>query len=525
MGKQKRVIFYLILSVMILSLLAGCNTTESSTETSNESKSETSTDNTNKSTEKELVVDLSGDAATLDPGRQYNTSSYTVYRNIFDNLLRRDSKTLEIIPWVAESWEQTSPTAWEFVIREGIQFHNGEPLQASDVVFSLERILDPAFGSPQFANFSTIKEVETDGSVVTITTHEPSPTLLTQLVNLSVVPESYVKEHGNDHFNLNPVGSGAYILEKWDRGNEIVLNANPDYWKGEPSIKKVVFRAVPNAASRIADLQSGLADIVFPISPDDVQNIEQNPDLKVLSTPTERVTYLAFNVLGDTPTKSEEVRKAIAYGVNYEEMMSALLGGYGDKVNSVLTPFSFGYIESIEGYEYNPEKAKELLNQAGYSDGLTLDFATSPAYDQRVIQAVQGDLSKIGIEVNIVNTDHATYLQNIQSENRNWGSIRMGNWSCACLDADGTIYPLFRTGSVWSSYSNEDFDKAVDAARTTTDESERLAAYENGFKILHDEVPGIGLWQLHQLYGASKNLNWKPDAQESFFVQDMEWVE
>jgi peptide/nickel transport system substrate-binding protein len=516
----KKTNFSWLFSLLIISLLiVGCSnsetTSDSSSDTSADSQSEGKTD---------LVVDLSGDPATLDPGLQYNTTSYTVYRNIFDNLLRRNPETLEIIPWVAESWEQTNPTTWEFVITDGIQFHNGDPLQSSDVVYSIERILNPDFGSPQFANFSMIDSATAEGNIVKITTKEPSPTLLTQLVNLSIVPEKYVTEVGDQEFNNNPVGSGAYTFEKWEKGNQVVLTANPDYWNGKPSIEKVTFRSVPNAASRIADLQSGKADIVFPITSDDIATIEGDQNLQVLSAPTERVTYLAFNVLGDTPTKELKIRQAIAHGINYDQMIETLLAGHGDRVNAVLTPLSFGYTEDIAGYDYDPEKAKELLAEAGYADGVTVDFATSPAYDERLIQAVQGDLAKVGIEVNIVNTDHATYLQNVQGGNNNWGSIRMGTWSCACLDADGTIYPIFRSGSIWSSYSNEDFDKAVDAARTTTDETERLGHYQTAFEILDDEVPGIGLWQMYQIYGAKKNLNWKPDAQESFFVLDMEWT-
>ncbi|MHB1681353.1 MAG: ABC transporter substrate-binding protein [Bacilli bacterium] len=470
-----------------------------------------------------LVVDESSGPSNLDPGLQYNLESYSVYRNIFDNLLRRNPKTLKIGPWIATTWKQVNPTVWTFKIRSGVKFQNGQPLSAADVAFSLQRILDPAFHSPQNANFSAISSVSAHGEVVTIKTAKPDPTLLSELTTLSIVPEQYVKTHGNAYFNLHPIGSGPYELVSWVNGSSVTLKRNPHYWGGEPSIPKVVFRAVPNAATRIADLQSGEADIALSLTPNDAQIIKHSNGLRVLSVPTERVAYLAFNVLGNTPTKSVLVREAIAYGIDYSAIISSLEQGYAQPVKEVLTPIAFGYDKNVPGFTYHPNKAKQLLKEAGYSHGVTVDFATSPSYDQTVVQTIQAELGQIGIKVNIVNTDQATYLQKVQSPSHNWGSIRMGLWSCGCLDADGTIYPLFHTGSIWSSYSNSKFDAAVTAARTTTNVAQRLSDYKTAFQILQKTVPGVGMWQADSIYGASDHLKWAPDAQEDFFVQNMQW--
>lgn len=471
----------------------------------------------------DLRVDLASEPATLDPGLQYDTSSYSVYRNIFDQLLRRNIDTKEIEPWIAKSWERKSPTSWEFTIRDGVKFTNGESLTAKDAAFSLNRILGSELNSPQVANYSTVESAKGSGNVLTITTAEPSPTLLDQLVNLSIVPEDYVKKVGAEEFNLKPIGSGAYKLEEWNQGNSISLSTNQDYWGEKPEIPGAVFRFVPNGASRIADLQSGQAHLVLGISPDDVTQIESNDTLKVLSGPTERVAYLAFNTVNeDAPmSSSKELRQAVALGIDYQAIIDSLLKGYGERVDVVLTPESFGYPEDIEGYSYDPETAKELLKKSGYADGVTLEFATSPNYPQTVVQAIQADLKEIGIKVNIVSTDQATYLQKIQDPARKWGDIRFGQWSCACLDADGTIYPLFYSDSVWSSFSNKKYDKLVEAAGTTRDEDKRKELYNEAFQVLQEEMPGVGLWQVESIYGATTNLQWKPDVQESFFIQDM----
>ncbi|SFL60469.1 peptide/nickel transport system substrate-binding protein [Paenibacillus sp. 1_12] len=509
----------LIFSLLVIITLVGCSIANKQAASTEQKPQDTTTQKESR----KLVVDLANESSNLDPGLQYNFDSYSVYRNIFDNLIHRDPKTNKFVPWVAESWKQDSPTTWTFKIRGDIKFHNGDALTAEDVAFSIQRILDKDFRSPQYANFNMISSAKAEGSDLKITTDQPSPTLLTQLVNLSIVPQKYVKEKGNDQFNLNPVGSGAYQFESWAKGTQITLKANASYWGGKPEIPSVEYRFVSNPASRVADLQSGKADFVSAVSPDDVDNIKSKPELQVFSTPTERVAYLAFNMVGDTPTKSSQVNQAIAYGINYDSLITSLLHGYGKPVTQVLTPLSFGYDTSIPGYSYNPEKAKALLKEAGHANGITLDFATSPSFDQRIVQAVQGDLDKIGVKVNIVSTDQATYLKKVQDPARKWGSIRMGIWSCSCMDADGTILPLFRTGTIWSSYTNPAFDQAVDAARTTTDEAVRTSNYKKALNVLQNDVPGIGLYQAYALYGASKQLQWQPDPQENFFVKDMKW--
>jgi peptide/nickel transport system substrate-binding protein len=469
-----------------------------------------------------LVVDVPNAPANLDPGLQYNTDSYVVYRNIFDSLVRRDPVSLNIVPWIADSWKQSTPTTWEFTIHKGIKFQDGSPLTAADVAFSLNRILDTTFNSPQLANFNAAKVATASGDIATIETFKPSPVLLSFLTTLAVVPEKYVMAKGAKQFNLEPIGSGPYQLKSWQQGTTVDLDANPTYWKGKPPFEHVTFRNVPTASGRVADLQSGKADFAFQLSPDDADTVKSAADLQVLAAPTERVGYIALNVLGNTPTKSLQLRQAIGYAIDYDSLIKNLLKGYGKPVKQVLTPLSFGYDTSVAGFTYDPAKATQILASAGLQN-ISLTFDTSPSYDPNIIQAIQADLKKVGIDVKIVNTDQATFLKKVQSPDHTWGSIRFGRWSCSCLDADGTIYPLFHTGTIWSSYSNPAFDQAVDDARITTDTAKRTSDYQKALNILQQDVPGIGIYQDYAIYGASTHLQWKPDAQESFFIYDIRW--
>jgi peptide/nickel transport system substrate-binding protein len=466
-----------------------------------------------------LTVDLSSYPASLDPGLQYDTESYSVYRNIFDQLLHRNPTTEQVIPWLATSWKQDNSTTWTFDIRKGVKFSNGEPLTAADAAFSIERILNPSFGSQQEANFSAIASATGSGDTLTIKTKYPSPTLLTYLTTLSVVPEAYVNKVGNAAFNLHPVGSGPYEYVSSIPGSQVIVKRNPDYWGPKPQIASVVFRAVPDIATRVADLQSGQAQLADSMTPDSVAQLK-SAGLQVLSTPTERVSYLAFNTIHGGATDSTTVRKAISEAIDYNALVNDLEKGYASRVNSVATPLNFGYPKSLPDYTYNPAQAKKLIQQSGDA-GQTVIMATSPTYDPTIVQAIQANIQAVGLNVKIESTDQATYLEKVQSPSHNWGSIRFGQWSCSCLDADGVAYPLFHTGTIWSSYSNPTFDNLVTEARETLDSNTRTSLYAQAYGILAQDVPGIGLFQIDAIYGASTKLQWKPDAQQDFFVADM----
>jgi len=468
-----------------------------------------------------ITIDIANNPSTLDPGLQYDESTYSVYRNIYDQLLRRDPKTNEPVPWLATKWKTTSPTTWVFTMRSGVQFSNGEALTADDAAFSINRILDPKYNSPQYANFSAIDHAKAlSDTQLEITTKSPSPTLLTYLTTLSVVPKDYVEKVGAKGLNAKPIGSGAYQLESATSGSRYVLSLNPHYWGKEPAIRTVVFRPVADASSRVSDLQSGQAQLASGLTPDQAVQLQGYSNVQVLTAKTERVAYLAVNALGDTATKNVDIRRAIAMGINYESIIKNLESDYASPIGTTLTPLAFGYPDALPNYRYDPERAKELVKATGLKN-ITIKFPTSPSFDPQLVQAIQSDLGKIGIKVEIENSDQATYLKNVQDPAHQWGSLRFGQWSCSCLDADGVIYPLFRTGGIWASYSNPEFDKAVDAARATLDRDKRQAEYDKAIDIIAKDVPGIGLFQVQAIYGASTRLNWSPDAVQSLYVDQM----
>lgn len=468
-----------------------------------------------------LTIDAPNDAATLDPHVQWDTDSYGVYRNIFDNLLTRDA-TGKIVPQIATAWRFVEDTHVEFDIRTDVKFQDGSPLSAEDVVFSVKRITNPSFKSPQLSQFDQIADAEALGpSKVRLTLHKPYPVLLAQLVKLSIVPKAYVERVGDQAFNLKPLGSGPYQLHEWQKGVQVTLDANDSYWRGKPPFKSVIFRAVPDVSTRVADLKTGRADLIRLLPPDEAIALKRDARLAVLSVPTERVGYLFINAQAGA-TADVRVRRAIAHAIDKRGLVDALLQGFGKPVDSIGAEPIFGYLPDITGYDYDPAKARALIKDAG-AQGAAITFLTSPAYDRQVVEAIQQMINDIGLKVEVVTLDHATFLRRRQGTPADAGGVALGVWSCACQDADGIIFPLFRSGSTWSKYANPAYDAAVDAARGMLDETKRLAEYRKAYDILRQDVPGLGLYQAFASYGARKELKWRPTPNESLFVMDMSW--
>ncbi len=471
-----------------------------------------------------LVVDLVNEPATLDPHRQWNPDSYYAYRNIYDNMVTRDAAG-NIVPQVATSWQAISDSVIEFKIRNDIRFHDGTPLTADDVVFSVKRIIDPDFKSPQLGQFNQIIDAEkVDDSTVRLTTDGPYPPLLAQLVKLSIVSKAYAQSVGDEGLNRNPMGSGPYKFVEWRSGVKVSLEANEDYWRGAPPFAKAEFRTVPDASTRIADLRTGRADIAVSLNADQAAELAGDSNLQVLSTPTERVAYLMMNTLSG-PTADVRVRQAIAYAVDRKLIIDALLGGYSKPVNELLTPAHFGYDGGSQGYPFDPAKAKALLAEAGLSDGVEVEMITAPVFDQRIVQAIQQQLSDVGITMNIAMSDMRTFLQRRRGSPEEFGNLVFGRWSCACQDADGVLFPMFHTDSIWSKYSNKDLDKLLEAARVSLDEDERKKDYAAANALIQADAPSIALYQAAAIYGARKELGWQPTPNESLFIIDMTWTE
>ncbi|XUY28602.1 ABC transporter substrate-binding protein [Agrobacterium sp. rho-8.1] len=471
-----------------------------------------------------FTVNLVNEPSSLDPHVQWNPDSYFVYRNIFDNIVTRDDGG-KIVPQLATEWTYLSDTKIEFTIRDDVTFHNGQKLTPEDVAFSVKRIIDPAFASPQLSQFNKIVNAEVTGpSKVTLTTDGPYPALLAQLVKLSVVPKETVEKVGKDAFNLNPVGSGPYRFMRWDRGIAVTLEANPDYWGDKGPFKGVTFRAVPDAATRLANIQAGAADLVVTLDSDLAAQLEGSQSGKALSVLTERVAYFAFNAQ-KPPMNDANLRKAVAYAIDKEGITQGILGGYDKPVDQFMSPAHFGWVEGMTPTPYDPEKARALIAAAGSAATQPIPLLTSPVYDQRVVQALQQMLTDVGLNVGIQMTDMATWLKQMQGGPATVPATAFSRWSCACQDADGILFPTLNSTSGWATAGDKSIDDALVAARQTLDDAKRLEFYKTVQQINSEKNYLIPLYQAAIIYGASSKLGWQPTPNESMFLNRMTWSE
>ena len=469
-----------------------------------------------------LVIDLSNETASLDPHMQWNQNSYAVYRNIFDNLVTRDDNGV-IAPAVASSWKALDETRTEFTIRDDITFHDGQKLTPEDVVYSIKRITDKATASPQRSQFESVITAEVTGPhTVLLTTAKPYPPLLAQLVKLSIVPKHYVEKLDKDAFNLKPLGSGPYIFREWKRGVGITLDRNEAYWGRKGVLPRAEFRFVPDPGTRVADLRTGKADLAVDLNPDLAETIKKDAVCEPRITLTERVSFLRTNN-GRTPTSSRLIRQAMAYGVDKQGLIDGLQNGNDKLASTMLTREMAGWSD-LAGYPYDPEKAKQLVAQAGPLAKEEIVFATAPSYDQRIVQAVQQMLTDIGLKVRIEMMDQPTFLKAVQTGDLNSRPhLSFGRWSCACMDADGVVYPLMHSSSFWSQTRDDTLNGLLDDARVCLDPAKRTRLYDQANRIILDETYILPLSQVAVIYGANKRLAWKPTPDESLFLNRMEW--
>lgn len=471
-----------------------------------------------------LVVDFIAEPSSLDPHVQWNTDSFNVYRNIFDNLLTRDEKG-EIAPQIATEWKYLSDTEIEFKIRDDVKFHDGKPLTAEDVAFSIKRITDPKFASPQIGQFNQITDaVAKDPTTLVVTTKGPYPVLLAQLTKLSIVPKHVVEAVSKDEFNLKPVGSGPYKLDAWNRGVEVVVARNDEYWGDKGAFPKVAFRAVPDGSTRIANLQSGTSDLASNLNNDLADQLTASDQGKVLPVRGERLAFYSLNI-NKAPLDDKRIRKAIAHAIDKQGIVDGILGGFDAPLSQLTSPVSFGYSEGIAPPEFDPEKAKALIAEVGDAAKTEFSLFTTPTYDQRVVQALQQMLTDVGLNVKIETTDMGNWMQQMQSGGATIPASAFGRWSCGCQDADGTLYPLLHSSSSWSTIKDERIDKALDEARTVIDPAKRLELYKTVHEIVAEENYIIPLYQASVIYGAAKNVEFSPLPNENLFLNRVGWSE
>jgi peptide/nickel transport system substrate-binding protein len=500
--------FLAILLIGIL-LMAACSGGGSEDASSEGSKGDG--ENPAKDRGNELVIGVSGDPQNWDPIDTFLLDWSTIATSVFEGLVDRNLD-LELQPGLATEWEYLDDETLQFKLREGVTFHNGEPFNAEAVKFTFDRLLgEEGAKGPQQANYTSIDHVEiVDDYTVNFILKEKDPVLLTKLAGYGavIVPPKYIEEKGDEHFNTNPVGTGPFKMTEYKRDSKTVLEKNESYWKEEGAkLDKVTFRIIPEASTRLAELQTGEIDIMKRVEVSQVKNIKDSSFLELQEVGTPTVFSLRFDVAKE-PLDDVKVRQAINYAVDKQAIIDEILSGYGKPISTFQSELSFGNNPDLEPYPFDQEKAKKLLAEAGVEEGTELDLYI-PGNDgnfKEIAQAVAFYFEQVGLKANIQTVDSNTLTSDLMP-NGNAGHMYRQGWGGWTLDFDNTAYLMYHEGEFWNpSFKDEKVEELLAAERSTTDQEKREEIFMQLTERLHELAPELNLYSAVDLYAVNKRV-------------------
>lgn len=480
----------------------------------------------------EITIGAANMRDYVDPGRDHSNVGSMQYINTFNTLIGKDPKktTPEFRPELAESWKMVSPTTIELTIRRDVLFHNGDPMTADDVVFSLERLFHPTYApyvsisKEYFNNMDRAERV--DDYTVRVHTKKPDPIIVT-LLNVSqsmIVPEKYIKgltgdpkvaeDSDYEAFAQAPVGTGPFKITEFIAGQKLVWERFDGYWGDKPDIMKATVTRINEMAARITALKNGEVDIITNVPPDQIATIERDSNLKVegMQTP---IFHLIFFNTNNPKMADKRFRQALALGIDRDLLNEALWHGKA-RIPEYHTFPQFGdlYDPSWSTTEYNPEKARRLLKEAGY-DGTPIRFDTQATYYTNgflAAQAIKEMWAQIGVTVNL-NVDDRWTGSDPDMEVRNWSNPLyfpdpVGSFGTMWSPTGARITAKSWTPGKPEGYAS--YQELWDKFRFSMDVSERKKYYKEIMEYVADEAPYSLLYQPYESYGLRKDVDWKP---------------
>lgn len=501
--KSKRVIGNLFFGMLVAFLISGCSTNKNVSTKENDKNQSSENGST-------LIITRLSDAENLDHHfmSTINAAS-TTHRKIYEGLVGRD-KNAEIKPLLAKEWKQLDDITWEFKLRSDVTFHDGTAFNANAVKATFDRLLDPNVGSPRAVVFKMVKEVKViDDYTVHFILSEPFSPLLSILASHEggIISPKTIEKFGKNIIQ-EPNGTGPFVFEKWTPGQEIVYSKNENYWGTVSKLEKVVFKVVPEETTRISMLETGEAHIAEPLSVTMKDSIEASQNVEAYRSEGFGTEYIGFNVQKE-PFNDVRVRKAIAYAVERDSIIEGVFNNIGKKSNSLLGPKVFGYYDDMNAYEYNLNKAKKLLAEAGFPNGFETTIVTNDIKERmNLAEVIQSQLKGIGIKVNIEVLEAGTFVEKLNSGD---SEMFIYSWRNATGDADYNQYNLFHSSSHGATgnnffYSNEEVDRLIEAARSEKDPDKRIELYAKSQELEMEDAVYIPVRVIENMAAVAKNV-------------------
>jgi peptide/nickel transport system substrate-binding protein len=460
-----------------------------------------------------LKVGIAQEPGTLDPRSVRGDPARSFIFHIIQPLVQNDDDG-EMYGVLAESWETIDNLHLRFHLREGIEFHNGEPFTAEAVKYTIETILDPTTDFVQTREWLRAVDSVTieDDYTAVLNLNQPWRPTLSNLVLIGIVPPKAAAELG-ERFGTNPIGTGPYKFVEYVPGSHVKAEVNQDYWGEPPEPQSITYRILSENATRLAALESGEVDLIDNLPPDAVERIADNPDLKVLAGPTNRLMHVKMRGNRE-PLSDVRVRQAANYAIDKESIVENIFGGETAVAKSCYHP-SIPCFDPQDPYTFDPDRAKELLSEAGYSDGVPILFSyTTGRYlmDKQVGEAITAMLQDVGFEVEVEAGDYSVVRP--KSREGTFDAFQMG-WAAASLDPDYVVAPFLPDVDNFG-YAHQELADMIQEASQVFDMDEACTMYEEIQEMIWEDAPWIFLHYVPAFFGASKDL-------QGFTVRSDSW--
>lgn len=466
----------------------------------------------------EWVVGVTQEAVALDvnTGAVTSPANQMMYLLIYDGLTRdialRDGPGFKNEGQLAESYKILDNSTWEFKLRQGVKWHNGDDFTADDVKYTWDDFLSQE-GRARYSNRAVVNRVEVvDPFTVRVFTQGPQAGLLDRLGAAAVMPRKAREAVGSDAFNLKPIGTGPYRVVEWVRGERLSLEANPNYWGGKVFPQKLTIRPISDPTTRLAELKTGNVHIIQAPSIAALNDIQSDSALDLKELKGGRTMAYKFNIT-KAPYDDARVRQSINYAVDRNGIIKGVLEGHGTVLVGNFSEGWNGYDPNLAPYPYDPAKAASLLSAAGLGSGTELNFETSSGVyvkDREIAEAVAGQLEAVGIKTTIIVSEPTKLISD-------WGAasydgVVLGPWGTAA-DPDGMLGTQYYKQK---GYMDSALDAMVEKTRSSVDPAQRTQALKDINKYIHDQALNLEIHSQSEFWAKRKNIQWEPYPVGSF---------
>lgn len=445
----------------------------------------------------------------IDPAFDTSLFATATYTYMFDTLVKVDASG-NATPNLATSWSNPDPTTWQFKLRSGVKFHNGEVFDAAAAKYSIDRIKDPATKSVWATRLAPITNVTApDAGTLVLKTDRPFAGMPQALTVIFMVPPAFTQQAGVTGFAEKPVGTGPFKFSSFKVDDRLVMEANPDYFGGAAKLKQVTIRVMPEEAARVAALQSGEAQIVFPVSPDQAASIAKDTRFKTPTVDLGQSLVIVLRATSDSPMSNKLVRQALNYAIDKQTLSKSLMQGQGRLLDGQLVgPTSFGYNPDVKGYPYDPQKAKQLLTEAGYPNGFTIQFQGPQGRypnDVQIGQAIANQLGQVGVKTTyeVVESSQFTTL----FVGGKFAPLFKFGWNIAPSMSVDQAFSFQTTSSSIKILADPKFDELYVQQSSELDVAKRKALLQQMAVIFRDDAPCLFLWEIPLSFGVASGLS------------------